>query len=469
MNVAYWQNFYKRKNSTRQPASAGTNAAVTLKEPCSFWNPEIECAGVPRDANYFKIPSGIFLAMDAYYFVSDVISVTHAMTRFKLTLDPLATYKSSIAASWQYVKRANAPGTFNAWITDELNEPTNALTIDSAATTLQRTIGGETLNFFNLTHFRYLLTTVGSPATVDYALNNGIAKTYIVSGGTMALIAVELNRNSFLQDLKAELNDPLGSIIKCVALPVELSGMTIHANEPIFFGSYSTGVTGNVLVDRVMLFDQDLNMPPSMLGQQTYLKRSPYASATIFLPCVGVCPLDIDAVGGKTLTLRVVLDAFTGDLLYTIKDKSSGYEYATFSGNCGTELPVSGGNRSSLALAAGALTTIGGIAAASPMAAASGALSFAKGLEMHTQINGGYSSCVGPWGGTQVRITAYYKDPAHAITQNAAEEGLPVEKRDMIGNYTGYVLCRNATVDTTGSLEDKQAIEQMLNEGMFIE
>ena len=469
MNIYYWTNFYKRRNSTKQPASSGTQVNVLLKEPCSFYNPVIQTSTIPKTANYFKIPSGVFTLYDAYYFVSDVVSLSNSITEFHLTIDRAATFKTDIRASYNYVLRANVPATFNAWITDELNQPTNALTIDSAATTLQRTIGGETLNFFNLSHFRFLLTTVGSPATVDYALNNGIAKTYIVSGGTMALIAVKLNRNSFLQDLKAELNDPLGSIIKCVALPVELSGMTIHANEPIFFGSYSSEVTGNVLVDRVMLFDQDLNMPPSMLGQQTYLKRSPYASATIFLPCVGVCPLDIDAVGGKTLTLRVVLDAFTGDLLYTIKDKTSGYEYATFSGNCGTELPVTGGNRSSLALAAGALTTIGGIAAGSPMAAASGALSLAKGLEMHTQINGGYSSCVGPWGGTQVRITAYYKDPAHAITQNAAEEGLPVEKRDMIGNYTGYVLCRNATVDTTGSLEDKQAIEQMLNEGMFIE
>ena len=44
MQVKYWTNFNKRKNSTKRP-SGGTEISVSLKNPCSVENPQIEVVG----------------------------------------------------------------------------------------------------------------------------------------------------------------------------------------------------------------------------------------------------------------------------------------------------------------------------------------------------------------------------------------------------------------------------------------
>lgn len=465
MNVKYWSNFYKRKNSTKQPLS-GTTASVVLKHPTSLWEPEIECSGIPMTANYFMIPAGVFTQYDAYYFVTDIIAVTHAITRFKLTLDPAATYRTLIRASYQYVERANAPATFNSWITDDRNQPTNAVTISAASTTLKY---GSNLDVFDLSTIRFLLSTVGAVTTIDYALMNGIAKTYILSGGVMALLASKLCTNAFLQDLVNEFTNPMESIVRCVALPVNLSGMEIHGSEPIFFGSYSTTVTANVLIGRVLISEVELTLPAGMTGQQTYLNHSPYCSATIYLPFIGTCPLDVDLVTGRRLKLKTVIDCFTGDITYAVKDYSSGVIYQTWSGKCGSDVPISSTSFSATGVISGILTTIGGLASKNPIMAASGVMASAQSLESHSQVNGGYSSCIGGWQGTDAIVTLYKSDPAHYITDNAAEEGLPYGKRELLSNLSGYVLCRNGNVDIPGSDRDKESINAMLNSGIFIE
>ena len=110
MQVKYWTNFYKKKNSTKQPLS-GTTATVKLKEPTSFHDPVILATGIPKDANYFSIPSGVWItSYDAFYFVEDVIAVSHDLTEFHLKFDPMATFKSLIGTTYAYVVRQSAAG-----------------------------------------------------------------------------------------------------------------------------------------------------------------------------------------------------------------------------------------------------------------------------------------------------------------------------------------------------------------------
>ena len=84
MQVKYWTNFNKRKNSTKQP-SGGTEISVSLKNPCSVENPQIEVVGVPDSANYFYIAD-----FGRYYFRSDAIKVTKDITQFNLEVDTMA-------------------------------------------------------------------------------------------------------------------------------------------------------------------------------------------------------------------------------------------------------------------------------------------------------------------------------------------------------------------------------------------
>ena len=466
MNVHYWENFYKRINSTFVPASSGTNAVIKLKEPTDMRNPVIEATTIPVTANYFKLDAGEYTQNDAYYFVTKTERVTASLTNFYLALDPLATFKTSIKASWQYVLRANDPANFNAMLTDDHNPPTESVTVSKASTSLTY---GSNIPIFDLSTYRYVLSVVGAVSTIDYALNNGIAKTYVMSGGQMALLASKLCTTNFLDDLVNEFTNPMDSVIKCTAMPVNMSGMPLHGSEPIFFGSHSSTVIANVLTGRVLISEEPLALPAILSGTQDYTTRSPFVTATIYLPFVGVCPLDVDAIGGRSLNLRTVIDCYTGDITYSIRDSVTGSIIQTFSGCCGTDVPVSSTGFSAAGVATGILTTIGGIASKNPVMAASGIMTAVQSTEIHSQTNGGYSKVIGGWQGTDVIVTAYAKAPAHSITDNAAEEGLPIEKRAFLGNYTGYVLCRNGNVDIPGCKQDREEINNFLNNGIFIE
>ena len=466
MQIKYWQNFYKRKNSTRQPLS-GTTANVVLKEPTSYWNPEIECVGVPRDANYFMIESGTFLlTFDAYYFVTDVISVTHAVTRFKLTLDRLDTYKTAIRNTTAYVLRVSDATKFNPLITDELNAPTGQVFTYLATTVLKY---GSNITLFDGVGYN-LLGVVGAPPVSGAAgSSNGIARFYLLSNAAMAQVAINLNQHSFLEDLKSELNNPLSAILGATYLPINGAGLAMYTEE-IKFGSYGTGFNGNVLAQRILEVTQDLTLPSQLTGQQTYLLRAPYVTTFIYLPGVGVCPLDCAELGGTTtLSLRVRIDCFTGDIAYGIVDKVNGTILQTFAGNVGVELPVTGGSKSALARAAGIVSTIGGVATMNVGLIAAGAAALAKSFEVHTQINGALSSAVGTAIGHNVIVGAVIKTPAHTIADNAATEGLPYEKSALLSTLTGYVVCRNASVEIPGSDQDKEIVNNYLNTGIYLE
>lgn len=465
MDVYYWSDWYKKKNSTRQPTT-GTKVTVTLKEPCSLYAPVIEAAGIPRNANYFMIEKGIINnTYDCYYFVSDVVAVTAGITRFLLEFDPMATFKTTIEATPCFVERANSASA-NDWLNDPLNQPTDSVTIQAATTALQYTSGGTTYNLFDTAIKRYLLSTMGTP-TYTPPLVNGIAKNYICSAGDLTLIAVALNTNTFLQNLVAEMTNPMQAIIGCKCLPVNMSGASYQA-EYVTFGSYSTTVPANVLTQREITGSVTLNLPTTMTGQQDYTHMQPYVTATIYLPFIGVCPLDLDQITGRTVTLRFAVDLCTGDLVYAII--ADGTFIQSFSGNCASDVPVSGGNNSSLAKVGGILTAVGGAATGNPVLAATGVVAAAKGFEVHTQVNGSYSSSVGGSIGTDVVITCYVRQPAHAIGTNAATEGKPYGRfENVLSVFSGYVKCRNASVDLQGRSQDKETINSYMNGGFYIE
>ena len=95
MNITYWTDFTKRKNSTKQP-TGGTQTTVRLKEPCGIYSPTFICSGVPESVKYVQ-------AWGRYYFVTDV---THDGPELIVSCasDPLATFKTAIGSTYADVE-----------------------------------------------------------------------------------------------------------------------------------------------------------------------------------------------------------------------------------------------------------------------------------------------------------------------------------------------------------------------------
>ena len=101
--------FSKRRNSTKQPVSFSDVRDVKLKEPTSIDHPSFTITGDHFDYNYC-IWDG------RYYFIENITSIHDNLIQVDCILDVLATYKSYIIASTQYVSYSNLHGA--SWLPD---------------------------------------------------------------------------------------------------------------------------------------------------------------------------------------------------------------------------------------------------------------------------------------------------------------------------------------------------------------
>lgn len=104
--MAFTVNFYKlskRENSTKRPSGDGNKFSCNIKMPSGVLSPTIEISTSTNmtQYNYCKIAH----FQNRYYFVNDWVS-DHGLWIAHLNVDALATYKTDILSSEQYVLRS---------------------------------------------------------------------------------------------------------------------------------------------------------------------------------------------------------------------------------------------------------------------------------------------------------------------------------------------------------------------------
>lgn len=114
MQLTYWLNFSKRKNSTLTPSSEGTTINVELKRETSISNPTFLISG--DVGNYVGL--NYVYCLGRYYFVSDITSVRNDLFTISGIIDVLATYKSQIGAYNCFVERCSNNSAFDVYVPD---------------------------------------------------------------------------------------------------------------------------------------------------------------------------------------------------------------------------------------------------------------------------------------------------------------------------------------------------------------
>lgn len=159
-------------------------------------------------------------------------------------------------------------------------------------------------------------------------------------------------------------------IISLKALPYNVAA-TQNTYE-VILGKYSTSspwypsAGARVEAHKVTQQTQTLDLGSVEIKKfyGSYLDYAPHTKVQIFLPFIGTKELDVDEIMGKTLSLKYIVDNFTG--LFTAHIYVDGQDLYNFNGSMAMELPVSGveyTNKLSglLQTIGGAATTIGGI------------------------------------------------------------------------------------------------------------
>lgn len=448
MKITYWTYFSKRKNSTAQPSS-GTEIDVTLKQGTSLENPTfILSLASAFDIVYVK-------AFDHYYFVSDIVYVHNNTFEVACSQDVLATYKSAITSSQQYVLRSASD--YDVKVPDSDVSLRIEQTVDDT--------GGAVSNLS--APGLYALTVANDQSASGYAC------TYILDASGMRALATYLNStitDSVADWFAVRYKSVFDAIISCVWIPISISvvGLGKCTTDNIYLGNTDTGISALKLTDITPLkcYTALVNLT---WKYSDFRMASPYTKVSLYIPlygCVDVNPLDIidgvelesyvDCITGDTTTYLIGRNGSNNRLISTLN-----YSIGV---NCALSQTIQGG--------AGTITSLVGATASAVSGNALGALSGLAGAAFdafHTNV-----STKGSISGRSMisvlamGITVYYMettDPADLLSTH----GRPCMKSRSLSGLSGFTQCSNAQISISGPDEDRVAIETFMNNGFYIE
>lgn len=466
MQIKYWSNFSKRVNSTKQP-TGGTTVDVVLKDECDILAPSFILNTTNFDINYVQ-------AFGNYYF-AQTFNLDGHRTEIKCSLDHLATFKSQIGSYTGLIEFCSASS--DVTITDPRNHPTDL--IDATATTF--TLSGVSFN----TVGGYIIGVLSDAVTGTV----GVVDYYTMTTQEMKDFCQELYSQSFVHQLLDEMfYSSIESLVSCIWLPMTgIGGSTEHIH--IGRAVMQSGQGGHI-TDRIVSFSSGLttlNFSSNSGGagsSMTYLEKAPYCTGILYLPFIGFVPIDMDvAAFTKSISIDGYIDILTGDIVYNIK--YGAYRVSTYNGNIATKIPISAASFDAVGVAAGSLTSIGGLGAAliggikglgakailgGLGAAVGGGLSAAKSSELHTMINGGNSSAIGAKLGTSPYAIIFQNEPEVTnLLSYQAQHGMPYFKVGTVSACGGYVQTADASVSIPGDGAEQDVVNNYLNSGIYYE
>lgn len=206
----------------------------------------------------------------------------------------------------------------------------------------------------------------------------GLMNVYIPSNVQLNLLAGYLWSNNFITSLVKDLYaDPMDVILSLGVLPFNI---TAGGTTTIKVGDRDSQVSSNYPRDKYYTLDCGSVILRTTIG--AYIDYAPYTKGDIFIPFVGMVPLDIDAFMGHTIGLKYKVEICTGTAVaFLTRD---GKVWQTFACNLLTPIPLSSANYSQMwQTVVGATAALAGAGAvgAAGMGAAAAAGEAAEGAQ----------------------------------------------------------------------------------------
>lgn len=271
----------------------------------------------------------------------------------------------------------------------------------------------------------------------------------------------------FVDQLIRVFENPMDAVVslrKVFVTPVDAGNTTIHA------GYLDSEVPSAYITQQYVYKDcGNINCYEQFGNVFDYLNTN----ISIYLPFIGIVPLNTSEVMRSTLHVIYGVDMFTGACLASIEVQRDGntvtmYQY---SGNASVEYPLSGQRASSFL---GGLMSLGGAAA---MAATGGGSVVAAGMAMHgvqqmSTVNvshsGGFSGNAGAMG---IKIPyLIIERPQTKVAQTFPRlAGYPTNHSIKLGECTNHVVVKHVHVEGINATDTELAqIESLLKDGVFV-
>lgn len=298
------------------------------------------------------------------------------------------------------------------------------------------------------------------------AIATGFVKVYSPTALELQSLASELWSSSFVNTLEKIMNDPMEAMISLHAVPIGLVG---SGTASIKIGNYVSQVSSKYITAQYYTVNcGNISVPEHWASALDY---SPYTNVDIFIPFVGVRPLQIDDVMGKVLTLKYNVDILTGSAVAMLKCGDS--VLYTFNTQIHAEIPYTMSSygrlvQSIVGIAGTAIGATAGGAGAIIGASVGGALGTA--MTKHSDISRG--GALGGSVGVMGDFTPYLiiHRPLQSLASGfASKKGYPSNIGATLGSVSGYTVVDKVhltDIDCTDTERDE--IHALLKDGVII-
>lgn len=345
--MAFTVNFYKfskRENSTKRPSGNGNEFSCNIKMPSGVLNPTIEISTSTNmtQYNYCKIAH----FQNRYYFVNDWVS-DHGLWIAHLKVDVLATYKTEILNSSQYVLRSASKS--NHSIPDSVYPITTDRTVSSkyvenpiklaSGTKIDYVLG--VLNFDNTANSKingvqYLVLTesqmrdfINSMLTQDYY---GLDPILVGLGFNSSLLHALINPAQYITESFVLPHSSMSSINISAPKVGPWALPQVPACKAIADG-YAYNVT--------VFEGTDFTIPshPQTQDHGVYMNSSPYSHHVLHAGPFGDIPLDfVPSDTQATIKYKIYMD-FKGNCQLVLQDNDLNV-LATSYANASVPIPI---------------------------------------------------------------------------------------------------------------------------------
>ena len=468
MATGNFYTFAKRKNSTLQPSGTATQIDIQLKSGTSLISPTflLNISGRPT-YNYVEFEG-------RKYFINDVTSVRQDLWEIACTEDFLGTWKSDIGTTTAMIMYATGGR-------DDIIDTRIPTTADVSITNDTATISG--FNILDDTSGAVILSIVGTGSFGTYLLKDSTAVKELMSNVTIYTAARVTDLVTGFQQMLSDGN--IGQNIKAaISLPIM---WTPSGNSAaLYLGDYPCTYSGgqpiegyNLQGEYIVKGDANVNIP---WGRSGWLKNAPYTEVYLYAPFIGTMALPTnDIINNTSLDVEYSINVTSGDVAVLISGHNDGKFIATASANIAMSTPYGSSNINSgkvaNAVVTGAAGVLGALAATNPLtavAALGGGLAASAG-QMLNAWHGETAGGGGLGGGASHGLYKFVRCSVvkHSLADTQANVnpvmGKPVMKKATIGSYSGFVQCDGAEVAGNMFDQEREAINNFLNGGIYYE
>lgn len=468
--------FNKKVNSTKTPNDNGLLLDCLIKTQSSIINPVIEIKTNPIDYNYCYIEK-----FKRYYFISDIV-YNLGTWLVTLNIDVLASFKSDILGSNQYILRSASD--YNDDILDTIY-PTKASSSGNQAVSYAPNSVIDVDNSSTISNY------------FNVAYQNGYFVIGVISGNNSGITYYQLTYTGFKQVLQSlmayvpgdmtdvssgiakSLFDPLQYIVSCYWIPIPFNVTYLPTPISINFGGYSILINGSQNATPIFARKSHLRTTIAVpkhpqADDFSYLQLEPYSRYNLLFEPFGYLALDSTKLyGASNIRLDWYVDIATMDAELFVYNNESEALINIMRANIGVQIPMTQITIDAL----GSINSItGGV---SSMASAlfdgniggaitgaiSGITSTINSMLPQLSMNGTISSFISYSLGSP-QLHAFYN---LIVDTNNSKYGRPLCENKTLNNLSGYCLCDKAVITSLCTGDEKEIIESYLNSGFYIE